>query len=63
MSCPASPDEVAVSIHVYGADIGAVRRHVFDPQSGRQRDFVSGYLSRTPNLWDRSATVRAGLPA
>lgn len=33
----------AVSIHVYGADIGATRRHVFDPGTGHSTDFVSGY--------------------
>jgi predicted metal-dependent enzyme (double-stranded beta helix superfamily) len=50
-----------VSIHVYGANIGAVRRHrVVD--AGRIVDFVSGYdAAELPNLWDRSATVRAGL--
>ena len=35
--------ETAVSIHVYGANIGAVRRHVYDPQTGAPREFVSGY--------------------
>ena len=48
-------NEVAVSIHVYGANIGAVRRHTYDPASGAQRDFVSGYANASiPNLWDRS---------
>ena len=48
--------QTAVSIHVYGANIGAVRRHSFDPATGRPKDFVSGYHNRTlPNLWDRSA--------
>jgi 3-mercaptopropionate dioxygenase len=47
--------EVAVSIHVYGANIGAVRRHTYDPATGAQRDFVSGYSNASiPNLWDRS---------
>lgn len=47
--------ETAISIHVYGANIGAVRRHVFDPQTGAPREFVSGYHNATlPNLWDRS---------
>jgi len=51
--------EVAVSIHVYGANIGAVRRHTFDPASGAPRDFVSGYANATiPNLWDRSREAR-----
>jgi predicted metal-dependent enzyme (double-stranded beta helix superfamily) len=46
---------VAVSIHVYGANIGAVRRHTYDPATGLPRDFVSGYQNTAiPNLWDRS---------
>lgn len=52
--------EVAVSIHVYGANIGAVRRHTYDPETGAPRDFVSGYANATvPNLWDRSGRSRA----
>lgn len=48
--------ETAVSIHVYGANIGAVRRHVYDPATGEAKEFVSGYHNRTmPNLWDRSS--------
>jgi predicted metal-dependent enzyme (double-stranded beta helix superfamily) len=55
----ALPDRPSISIHVYGANIGAVRRHMLDAQ-GRICDFVSGYSSPTmPNLWDRSAAVRA----
>jgi 3-mercaptopropionate dioxygenase len=47
--------ETAVSIHVYGANIGAVRRHTFDPETGKPKDFVSGYHNTAvPNLWDRS---------
>ena len=50
----------SVSIHVYGANIGAVRRHAVDAASGEIRDFVSGYSSsEVPNLWDRAASVRA----
>ena len=53
-------DRLSVSIHVYGANIGAVRRHVFDAETGAAKDFVSGYSAATvPNLWDRSAAVRA----
>jgi predicted metal-dependent enzyme (double-stranded beta helix superfamily) len=37
-----SPD-VAVSIHVYGANIGKQPRHIFDPDSGQVKKFVSGY--------------------
>lgn len=52
----ADPGQVSISIHVYGANIGAVRRHVFDPGTGASKDFVSGYASDClPNLWDRSA--------
>ena len=36
-------DRVSISIHVYGADIGKVRRHVFDPATGAAKEFVSGY--------------------
>lgn len=52
-------DEVSISIHVYGANIGAVRRHIFDPHTGAVKVFVSGYSSASiPNLWDVSAIVR-----
>ncbi|MBM3537968.1 MAG: cysteine dioxygenase [Alphaproteobacteria bacterium] len=40
-------DRVSVSIHVYGADIGAVRRHVFKPD-GTIVEFVSGYANAGP---------------
>lgn len=47
--------ENAVSIHVYGANIGAVRRHTFDPATGAPREFISGYSNLSvPNVWDRS---------
>ncbi len=53
-------DDASISIHVYGANIGSVRRHRFDESDGRATPFVSGYSSGlTPNLWDRSAEVRA----
>jgi predicted metal-dependent enzyme (double-stranded beta helix superfamily) len=55
-------DRVSISIHVYGANIGAVRRHVFDPNTGAEKPFVSGYSNAAvPNFWDRSAEVRATL--
>ena len=58
----ALPDRTTVSIHVYGANIGAVRRSVFDAETGQEKAFVSGYSSaRLPNLWDRSEQVRAAL--
>lgn len=52
-------DRPSISIHVYGANIGAVRRHVFDPASGAPREFISGYHNTVmPNLWDRSQEAR-----
>ncbi|MER1968930.1 cysteine dioxygenase [Castellaniella sp. GW247-6E4] len=45
----------SISIHVYGANIGAVSRHVFDPDTGEARSFISGYAADVvPNLWDCS---------
>jgi predicted metal-dependent enzyme (double-stranded beta helix superfamily) len=37
-------DRVSVSIHVYGANIGTVRRSVFT-ESGERKSFVSGYAN------------------
>ena len=55
-------DQVSISIHVYGANIGAVKRSVF-LEDGTEKPFVSGYSNGSlPNLWDRSAEVRASLP-
>ena len=54
----AHADRVSISIHVYGANIGAVRRHTYPAEGGR-RPFVSGYSNTLlPNLWDRSAELR-----
>lgn len=58
----ALPNQTSISIHVYGANIGAVKRHTYDPSTGKPKNFVSGYSSKQiPNLWDRSAEVRATL--
>lgn len=47
-------DQTSISIHVYGANIGAVRRSVFN-EDGREVQFISGYSNDTlPNLWDLS---------
>ncbi len=55
-------DKTSISIHVYGGNIGGVKRHVYDPSSGAIKNFVSGYSSmQVPNLWDRSAEIRAQL--
>ncbi|WP_424135678.1 cysteine dioxygenase [Roseomonas chloroacetimidivorans] len=37
-------DRVSISIHLYGADIGTVRRHVF-LADGSIKEFISGYSS------------------
>jgi predicted metal-dependent enzyme (double-stranded beta helix superfamily) len=48
----AHADQVSVSIHVYGANIGTLVRHTYDPHSGQPSRFVSGYSNTlTPNLW------------
>jgi len=50
----------SLSIHVYGGNIGAIRRYTFDPATGQPSLFVSGYTNKfVSNLWDRSAEVRA----
>jgi predicted metal-dependent enzyme (double-stranded beta helix superfamily) len=60
----ASAENASISIHLYGANIGAVARHVFDPLTGAAKPFVSGYsCAQVPNLWDRSAAIRSGLAA
>lgn len=47
-------DRVSISIHVYGANIGAVRRSVY-AEDGTRKPFISGYANlQLPNLWDRS---------
>jgi predicted metal-dependent enzyme (double-stranded beta helix superfamily) len=44
----------SLSIHVYGGNIGTVRRHTFEAATGQPHDFVSGYSNlEMPNLWDR----------
>ncbi|CDY77143.1 Cysteine dioxygenase [Caballeronia glathei] len=45
-------DRVSISIHVYGANIGAVSRFVYPPD-GPPKPFISGYSNDTlPNLWN-----------
>jgi 3-mercaptopropionate dioxygenase len=47
-------DRPSTSIHVYGANIGAIRRSMYEPD-GTSRTFISGYSNtELPNLWDRS---------
>ncbi|MCA0241129.1 MAG: cysteine dioxygenase [Proteobacteria bacterium] len=40
-------DRVSISIHVYGGNIGTIRRSVFAPD-GTVKDFVSGYANARP---------------
>ena len=55
----ASSTKNAISIHVYGANIGAVNRHTYHHETGEKKRFVSGYSSaQVPNLWDRSANPK-----
>ncbi|GLH81179.1 hypothetical protein SSBR45G_60880 [Bradyrhizobium sp. SSBR45G] len=50
-------DRSSLSIHVYGGNIGRIRRAVYDAETGAARDFISGYSNDSvPNLWpDRTA--------
>lgn len=51
-------DRVSISIHVYGANIGAVHRSTYPPNA-RPKPFISGYTNDTiPNLWDLSKESR-----
>jgi predicted metal-dependent enzyme (double-stranded beta helix superfamily) len=51
-------DRVSISIHVYGANIGAVQRSVY-AEDGTRKPFISGYSnSQLPNLWDRSKDLQ-----
>ena len=53
-------DRASISVHVYGGNIGAVERHIYEPETGEATLFVTGYTNtETPNLWDRSAEVLA----
>lgn len=53
-------DRTSISIHVYGANIGGVARATYDPVTGTEKAFISGYSSQdVPNLWDRSRAKEA----
>ena len=46
-------DQTSISIHVYGGNIGRIERAVFDPITGAEKLFISGYANTvTPNLWN-----------
>ncbi|MDB5797010.1 MAG: Cysteine dioxygenase [Paucimonas sp.] len=49
----ASDSEVSISIHLYGGNIGRIRRSVY-AVDGTVKPFVSGYSNKlAPNLWKR----------
>lgn len=53
-------DQAAVSVHVFGADIGGLMRRSFSLATGAPHPLVSGYAnSLLPNLWDRSLEAHA----
>lgn len=39
----AHSDQVSISIHVYGGNIGKIERSVYDDDTGLKKTFVSGY--------------------
>ncbi|MDG2241965.1 MAG: hypothetical protein P8L66_00560 [Rhodospirillaceae bacterium] len=41
----ANDEQASISIHVYDADIGAIERQVYDPETGERSPFVSGYTT------------------
>lgn len=50
-------DAPSISIHVYGANIGAVERATYAPD-GTPKTFISGYANSViPNIWDRSSAL------
>jgi predicted metal-dependent enzyme (double-stranded beta helix superfamily) len=52
-------DQVSISIHVYGANIGAVKRAVYQAD-GSEKLFISGYSNAfLPNIWDLSKESQA----
>lgn len=51
--------QTSISIHVYGANIGAVQRSVY-LEDGTAKPFISGYSNATlPNIWDLSRNPAA----
>ena len=49
-------DQVSISIHLYGGNIGRIARHVFVPETGEVKGFVSGYSNKlAPNLWAKTS--------
>jgi predicted metal-dependent enzyme (double-stranded beta helix superfamily) len=42
-------DRVSISVHAYGGNIGRIRRHVYDEQTGLTKEFISGYTDPSPS--------------
>lgn len=56
-------DRTSISIHVYGGNIGGVRRSVYE-ENGTAKTFISGYSNNDlPNIWDRSRDIAQGRKA
>jgi predicted metal-dependent enzyme (double-stranded beta helix superfamily) len=44
-------DLPSISIHIYGGNIGLIKRHAFE-ETGSRKTFISGYsLPVVPNIW------------
>lgn len=53
-------DASSISIHVYGGNIGRIKRAVYDADTGVAHDFTSGYSNDSvPNLWPAGAPAGA----
>ena len=51
-------DQVSISIHLYGGNIGRINRSVYDAVTGERKPFVSGYSNQlAPNLWAPTANA------
>ena len=57
-------DQTSNFIHAYDANIGVVARHVFEPDTGEVKCFISDYsVVVVPNLWDRAEATCNSLQA
>jgi 3-mercaptopropionate dioxygenase len=56
--CNASKEQVSISIHVYGGNIGTTQRSVYTPEGGKKL-FVSGYSPVPLSYHDRASQTSA----
>ena len=49
----AAADQTTISIHVYGADIGRVKRHFWDAATQQIKPMISGYSNPSPWITSR----------